>query len=104
MHFFRSFIDQIRTKLQTGSQGQLEEADAIILEFHPTGLIRKGLSEARILLQVMPKNGRNYVTECSNYFTHGHLQEFHSGAKTKIYFRQSDPNKIRWVKSVRHEP
>lgn len=89
--------------MQAGSQGQLEEADAIILEFHPTGLIRKGLSEARILLQVMPRNGRNYVTECCNYFTHGHLQEFHPGAKTKIYFRNNEPTKIRWVKGVNSE-
>jgi hypothetical protein len=99
MNFFKELVGQIRAKWQTDAEGQLEEADAIILEFHPTGAIRKGLSEARLLLQVMPKNGRNYVTECSNYFTLGHLQEFHSGAKTKIYFRQNEPFKIRWVKT-----
>ena len=104
MKLFRLMILNLREWFQTDSQRQLEEADAVILEFHPTGSIRKGMIEARLLLQVMPLNERNYVTEYCTYFDQKQLQEFYSGSKTKIYFRQNEPNKVRWLKDVSREP
>ena len=78
-----------------------EEADAIILEFHPTGLVRDGMFEAHILLQVMPRNERNYVIECNQFFSRDDSQELCSGVKTKIFFCLTEPSKIRWMKHAK---
>lgn len=94
-------IASIKERYRTGNQERFEEAEAIILEFHPTGLVREGMSEARILLQVMPRNERNYVIECYQYFARNDSQELCSGAKTKIFFCRSEPSKIRWMKNVK---
>lgn len=99
MKYFRQMINGIREWYQPNEEGHLEEADAIVLEFHSTGYIKNGMSEARLLLQVMPRTGRNYVTECHTFFAAGHPEGLYTGAKTKIYIHPNDPSKIHWSKS-----
>lgn len=99
MKLFRQFLYNFRELYQDNIQEELEEADAIILELHPTGSTRNGMSEVHMLLQVMPRSGRNYVAEYNTYFTNAYLQELQSGTKTKIYFRHNEPSKIRSLKN-----
>ena len=101
MKFFTQMIVNIKGRCRTAVQEEYEEADAIILDFHPTGFVRNGMFEVRILLQVMPRNERSYIMECSEYFTKENLQELHSGNKTKIFLCRTEPSKIRWMKHAK---
>jgi hypothetical protein len=101
MKLFTKMIASIKERYRTTGQEKFDEAEAIILEFHPTGSVSDGMFEARVLLQVMPRNERNYVIECRQYFVSDHAQQLVSGAKTKIFFCRTDPSKIRWMKHAK---
>jgi hypothetical protein len=75
----------------------LEQSEAIILEVIPTGEVRNTMTEARVLLQIMPKNGRNYVIESKDYFPAEKLRTFIAGSKTTVYVDSDKPSKIHWL-------
>ena len=70
------------------------EADAIILECSHTGITREDCKEIRILLQVMPHNGRNFVAECKPLIKPGQEQILHSGYKMKVTIDPKYPHRI----------
>ena len=94
MSIFRKIIDQLKEWFQTDRRRQLEEADAIVLEFYLTDLERNGEVETRLLLQVTPKYGRNYVAECHQYFPEKYVQLLCLGKRIKIFHPRNNHMKI----------
>lgn len=77
----------------------LEKSEAIILEVIPTGEVRKTMREARVLLQIIPQNGRNYVVESREYFPADLFHTLNSGTKTTVFFDPEKPTKIHWLRT-----
>lgn len=77
---------------------RLEKSEAIILDVTPTGEYSNAMTEARVLLQIMPGNGRNYVVESKEYLPLELLQTLSSGRKTTVYFDPAKPTKIHWIR------
>jgi hypothetical protein len=74
----------------------LVEADALVLKLYPTGIVKNGMQQAQLLLQVTPKHGRIYIAECKSYFSEKDFIELGSGNNIKIYYPRGNPMKIHW--------
>ncbi len=78
---------------------QLEEADAVILEISSPGFIKKQTAAVRLLLQVAPKNRRNFIIEYHDYLSEEQLKGLRQGCTVKIYFHPRHPSRIRALKA-----
>ena len=75
---------------------QIEEAEAMILECNPTGLVEQDLVEMRLLMQVTPSHGRNFISEFHKYFQKSEIGGLSSGRKLKIHYHPNHPMRIEW--------
>ena len=94
MKIFRKITYCLNKWFSKDSPGQLEEADAIILEFQPAAFNRNEIPEVRLLLQVMPRNGRNFITECEPTITSLQASILHAGYKLKVSIDPKHPHRI----------
>jgi hypothetical protein len=100
MRLFKHLIESVRDWYQTDPPGGLEEADAMILSSSLIGASSKGMQQTRLLLQVTPKYGRNYIVEFEEYFPENELSGLTSGIKIKIHYQRNNPTKIIWKSTI----
>jgi hypothetical protein len=94
MKFIRTIISNLKSNKSGTSDFRQDEAEAIILEFSPTGITKDQCKEIRILLHVMPRNGRNFVTECKPLINTEQETYLHSGYKLKVTLDPRYPHRI----------
>jgi hypothetical protein len=99
MKALRYIMDNVLERIFSASP-HLEEADATILEFQTLGHVKNGTFQVRLLLQVTPRHGRNYVTECIRNFQEKELSGFRTGNHIKIYYQRNNPMKIHLTGDV----
>ena len=89
------FFNKLRRWKSTFFSSWMIEADALILNCQLTGGTRLGKLQALLLLQVTPRQGRNYIVEYKSYFHQSELEELGEGQQIKIQYWPGYPRKIQ---------
>jgi len=68
--------------------------DAVVLDLSVNGPVKNGIIKTRVLLQILPKEGRNFVAECDQDFPEEVLGTLHVGSKVHVSYRSKDQIRI----------
>ena len=77
-------------------------AKAIILNMQQTGLYVNNLPQIKLLMQVHPQTGRNFITEAKEVLSFVDLSQMHIGSTLKIKYNPSNVKEVIVVKEPNH--
>jgi hypothetical protein len=97
------FLNKLRRWRSSLFLSRMVEADALILSCQLTGATHLDMLQVLLLLQISPKQGRNYIVEYKTYFPQGELQDLGEGLKIKIHFWPGNPRKILLIRHASEE-
>lgn len=77
-----------------------EEAEAIILALNYTGRMVSNQKVVKLLMQVQPDKGRNFVTECYEMMPEEIMEQLKSGKRLRIKYNPHNLKEVRIIKAA----
>jgi hypothetical protein len=86
------------TKLKKRLMKEGMLADAVLLNLQQTGLYVNNLPQVKLLMQVHPKTGRNYITEVKEVLSITDLAHLHIGSTLQVKYNPVNVKQVVLVK------
>lgn len=70
------------------------EAEAVVLSISQTGLLVNNKPQVKLQVQVLPDNGRNFVTEIISVSA---KEAISAGVKIRVSFNPANHRDVKWI-------